>query len=725
MNPRFEWGLRMKRTLTAHGLVAGRASNKGWPTSSEVGNTNSTTEFAIPTAKAMGHPTSQITCIGALAVLILGVGQVSLLAAGKKVVVIGVDGMDARLTQRLMDAGDLPVLEGLRRKGGFKPLGTSIPPQSPVAWSSFITGTNPGAHGIFDFVHRHPEKQYSPFYSASETVEGHGAWAIGGFKLQLPFWPFRHKPAETVLRREGTPFWDYLDAAGIESKVYAIPANYPPSPSKHGHHCCLSGMGVPDLLGTYGTYQFFEEGGPIPAEDEGGGQAAGITFNRDTARVRLVGPMNTQLDEPKPAIIEFLVHRDRDADAAIIEIQNQRILLEAGKWSGWQDLDFTMSTPSFLPDSHVRGICRFYLQQVKPNFLLYVSPINFDPADPAVPISEPAGFAKEIAQKLGKFYTAGFQEDYNALKNEVFNDDDYAAQTAYVLKERLALLDYAIENYDDGLLFFYFSSIDLQGHMFWWDSDKRHPVREPEEAKKYNRVIIDLYRKMDGIIGRLLERYGDQATFIVMSDHGFADFRREFNLCTWLRDNGYIKPSNCASLLLDVDWQRTRAYGLGLNGLYLNIKGRERDGIVDPGEQRETLLQELVQKLEAVRDVDGTRVIRKVYRADEVYKGQAMALAPDLIVGYARDYRASWATTLGEMTDELFLDNDSAWSADHCMAADQVPGIVFSNRPILAESPSLIDLAPTILEAFGVDVPSHMEGTSLFRKPGPNASGNP
>jgi predicted AlkP superfamily phosphohydrolase/phosphomutase len=251
--------------------------------------------------------------------------------------------------------------------------------------------------------------------------------------------------------------------------------------------------------------------------------------------------------------------------------------------------------------------------------------------------------------------------------------------------------------------------------MFWWDSAEKHPTRSAGGAKRYFGRIKKLYRRLDSVVGDILNRYGNEATIIVMSDHGFANFRRQFNLNTWLRENGYLYPPDSISILRYVDWSRTRAYGLGINGLYLNLEGRERDGIVQPGRQREELVEELVSKLEAVRDIDGRRVIRKVHRTDRAYSGPATALAPDLIVGYCRGYRASWATCLGDMTEEVLLDNHSAWSADHCADVSEVPGVVFSSRPIGASAPALVDVAPSILTEFGLKIPSSMVGKNIFK----------
>ncbi len=638
-----------------------------------------------------------------------GINRVSK-SVGKKVIVIGIDGMDPRLCASMMKEGLLPNLQKMSASGGFSRLGTSIPPQSPVAWSNFINGAGPGSHGIFDFIHRHPAEPCTPFYSGAETLPGQGYWEVGDYRLQLDFWPFQHDPPTTVLRRQGIPFWDYLDAAGVPSTFYDLPANYPPSPSQYGHHRCLCGMGTPDMLGTYGTYQYFGENVPSGGLEEGGGRRSKLEFERETASGAIVGPENSFLKNPRPVTAPFMVHRDVRADAALLEVQGRKIVLKAGQWSEWVKLTFDLPTPAFVPDKQISGICRFYLQEVSPTFRLYVTPINIDPSAPAVQLSEPPSFVQDVSKQLGLFYTTGFQEDHKARSNGLFVDDEFLKQATTVLEERLALFEYAVDDYDDGLLYFYFSSSDLQSHMFWWDSDQKHPTRSSPEAAKYFAHIRRLYQQLDAVVGDVFDRYGGQATIFVLSDHGFANFGRQFNLNSWLRDWGYLNPRECSSISQHADWSRTRAYGLGINGLYVNLKGRERDGVVEPGEEHEALLKELVIRLQAVRDYDGKQVIRSVYRADEVYPGDATALAPDLIVGYAAGYRASWATCLGDLTPDVLLDNDSAWSADHCADALEVPGVLFCNDTFRASSPALIDMAPSILAAFGLPTPRQMTG---------------
>ncbi len=654
----------------------------------------------------------------AAASLTAGVNAKKVFAAnrgqGKKVIVIGFDGMDPRLCQKMMDQGRLPNLDGLRKQNGYRVLGTSNPPQSPVAWANFINGAGPGSHGIFDFIHRDPERQAYPFFAAAETIPGEGYVEFGDHKLQFDFWPFNHKPSKTILKRAGTPFWDYLDKAGIKSTFYDLPSNYPPSPSKKGNHRCLSGMGTPDMLGTYGTYQHFSEEGKDMSE--GGGKRSRLTFNNDvSAPIKLIGPKNTLLKEPKDCSVEFVVQRDPKAKSAVIEIQGHTIILKEKEWSKWIPVSFELSTPAIMPDKEVKGICRFYVQEISPNFRLYATPINADPANPDIQITEPPEFSEMISQKLDRFYTTGFQEDHKALSNGIFTDDEFVKQAEYVLWERINLLNYALEQYDDGLLFFYFSSTDMQAHMLWWDSDAKHPLRSDTEAKKYFNHLQDLYVRMDKLVGKLLKQYGDKAHLMIMSDHGFANFKRQFNLNTWLRENGYLGPDNAKSVLSDVDWSQTRAFALGINGLYLNLKGRERYGIVNSGKESQDLLEELVKKLEAVRDKDGRRVISRVRRADKTYSGSELKYAPDLIVGYARDFRSSWKNCLGDIEKDIMSDNGSAWAADHCMDSSEVPGVLFSNRPVLVPDPRLVDLGPSILTEFGLKIPSTMTGKNIFK----------
>ncbi|WP_028313818.1 alkaline phosphatase family protein [Desulfatibacillum aliphaticivorans] len=602
-----------------------------------------------------------------------------------KVVVLGIDGMDPFFTHELLSRGLLPHFARLANQGGFYKLATVNPPQSPVVWASFINGAGPGAHGLFDFIHRNPSGQCRPFYSAAQTIDG-----------------------KTLCGRQGIPFWEALDQAGVPSVFYDLPADYPPSPSKKGNRRCLAGMGVPDLMGTHGTYQYFSHDGPGYILREGGGLRTRIVFLDGQAKARLEGPANPH-DEQKPVYVEFRVKADPSRKSAEIRIQGQNISLREKEWSPWIRVEFILKTPFYMADKKANGICRFYLQEAAPGFRLYVSPINADPSDPILPLSEPKGFVRDIAKENGLFYTSGFQEDHKAFSNGIFSAREYEDQAWLVLKERERLLDYALDHYRDGLLFFYFSTLDLMSHMFWTD----HDFRKGRKSGQNHERMIRAYREMDRMLGKVLDRLGARAAVMVMSDHGFAGFRRQFHVNAWLRDNGFLGSGEAESIMEGMDWKDVRAYGLGINGLYVNLKGREREGVVEPGRAYKRLVEELAAKLEAIRDANGVQVIKKAHRADRIYKGPASALAPDLVLGYSRGYRTSWESCLGGLAPQVLSDNPSAWAADHCCDASEVPGVLFTNRPLSRVEPSVMDIAPTVLSLYGLDALSGMEGRSL------------
>lgn len=640
-------------------------------------------------------------------------------AAAKMVVVMGFDGMEPALFERMMNEGRLPNFDLLRSQGGYQPLGTSIPPQSPVAWSNFITGAGPGEHGIFDFVHRKDHDPGQPYFSTDEVLPERWVVNLGQYRLPL-------RSGDLVLLRRSTPFWEHLDQRGISVYLYRIPANFPPTPS-HGNAKCLSGMGVPDIQGTQGTYQYFAEDHYLPRQNVDGGIHFDLVMREGVAHGRILGPPNPFLEETPDTFVDFQVYCDRESRVAKIVYQipslisdgTQEVLLAEGEWSDWRPVVF----PTIWFASDIPAQVRFYLRQVSPTLRLYVTPPNMDPFQPAQPFAEPLSFATDIAEHMGRYYTQGFAEDFKALKHGALNNDEFAEQAEFVLDERMKLLDYALEHYQEGFLYFYFSGTDLIAHQFYWEGDEPHPSRDPEEARRCTAVLEQAYELVDSALGKVMQQVGGKATIIAMSDHGFANFRREFGLNTWLRDNGYLalrhpgRMDNTA--FWNTDWPRTKAYGLGLNGLYVNLAGREPQGIVAPGAEYDGLCDELAEKLLSIVDpASGKQVIRRVYRADQVYSGPYANSGPDLLIGYARDYRCSWATCLGSFDQELIHDNLDPWSADHCMAAELVPGILVTNRPVMRDSPALIDLAPTILAEYGIPKPDYMTGRDLFALPG-------
>jgi predicted AlkP superfamily phosphohydrolase/phosphomutase len=642
--------------------------------------------------------------------------------------VLGIDGVDPVILERLMDEGRMPHFARLAEEGTFQQLGTSTPPQSPVAWSNFITGRNPGGHGMFDFIHRDPET-YRPLSSATRPPSGESPGSIELFGYTIPL-----GGDALVNNRGGIAFWDVLHEAGVEVEVYRIPGNYPPTPSEAR---TLSGMGTVDLRGEYGTYSWYSSK-PPPAKEHLKADYELVTVEDtdfdsvpDTVHTTLKGTPDVlhlkpgELPGPNDYLMTGLaVHIDPEEDVAWLKIDGKDLILSEGEWSDWVEVSFDA-----LPWGLMRfaGIVRFYLKEVRPDFQLYASPVNLAPGDPAQPVTTPDDFVESLHEKLGNFYTVGMPEETNALKDGLFDDDDYTKQVKLFQEEDSdRLLDLALSRFrPGGTTFFYNSDIDLQCHMLWRHGDPRypgaphHPAWEEEAARDHAGDIEGYYERVDGVLGHVRERLPEGTLLLVMSDHGHAPYTRMVHLNAWLRDQGYLvlkdgKKTGHVFAADDVDWSRTRAYGLGFNSLYLNLAGREGQGIVR-ADQADAVLEEISRRLLELRDPkSGAQVVLRVDRSRDVYSGERVADAPDLIVGYNVHYGGSDASTLGEITAAVLEDNSSRWSGSHLMAPEVVPGILLVNRKLRGSGYDLTDVTATLLDHYGLPPAEGMVGRSIF-----------
>ncbi len=588
-------------------------------------------------------------------------------------------------------------------RGNYRPLATSVPPLSPVAWANFITGMNPGGHGIFDFIHRDP-KTMIPYLSTSRTEPAKRTIRLGSWVIPL-------SPGKVTLLRHGKAFWQILEEHGIPTTIVRAPSNFPPVKSRERQ---LSGMGTPDLQGTYGIFSFFTDEPVEKYKVDSGGDVFPVRVVNHQVQAKLLGPRNSFRAEAPQSAVDFSVLIDPVNPVAKIAIQDQQYLLNVGEWSPWIHIQFEM-IPYLM---RVKGMVRFYLKEVRPHFKLYATPINIDPSAPAMPISTPESYSHDLFEEIGPFYTQGMPHDTKALSKGVLDDAEFLQQAKIVFDEHTRMFEFELSRFKSGLFFFYTDRVDQLAHMFWRTMDPKHPIYDP--GSKHAKVIEEIYQDMDVILGKALQRMDARTTLIVMSDHGFAPFYRAFNLNTWLKEKGYIrlmdKPvKNGAEFFANVNWEGTKAYGLGINGLYINLKGREPKGVVQPGSERDSLVKEITEKLLEVRDPKtGEQIIRRVYKAEEIYTGSALQEAPDLIIGYSRGYRVSWESVLGMFSDMLFTDNTDKWSGDHAMAAELVPGVLIVNKKIKSPDPALYDLAPTILNEFGIAKGNGMVGSSLF-----------
>lgn len=585
-----------------------------------------------------------------------------------QVIVLGIDGMDPNFVERHWDA--LPNLARLRRQGSFSRLGTTMPPQSPVAWATFITGLEPDEHGLFDFVLRDPATM-QPFSSMGRTEGPRFTLPLGPYLLPL-------SGSRVVSFRHGEAFWQRLADRGIPVTVVRMPTNYPPLPVGRA----LSGMGTPDLRGTLGTFTLYSDDPVETSRAVSGGRIVKVELAEGHAVLPLEGPPNSLRKDHAYATVPLLVDVDPVNPVARIDAGGEPAVIREGEWSDWMTADFPL-----IPHlASARGMFRLFAKQLHPQFELYVSPINVDPESPALPVAAPASFGRDVSRRTGRYYTLGIPEDTSALRQDVFSLPQFLQQTRLVFEDERRLLRDALAGFRRGLLFFYFSTIDQNSHILWG----RHDAE-----------LLDIYRAVDESIGEAM-RSAPSAELIVLSDHGFASFDRAVHLNAWLRDRGWLTlngPPGDDTMLSNLNWASTQAYALGLNGLYLNRRGREPHGIVDSGAPAEVLIAALRTQLLAFRDpANGRPVVEAVYETRPTKENAAAA--PDLIVGYSPGYRGSWQTGLGGVPEPEIEDNNDAWIADHCIDPAAVPGVLFTRRPTPLDHPCLQDVTGLVLKLF-------------------------
>jgi predicted AlkP superfamily phosphohydrolase/phosphomutase len=574
----------------------------------------------------------------------------------KKLIFLGLDGLDPGLTEKWMAEGKLPNLARLKESGSYRRLRTTCPALSPVAWSTFATGVNPGKHNIFDFLNR-DLRSYAPELSSAKVRPPERVLRIGKWEIPLS------RPT-VEMRRKSEPFWKILDRHGIQSTILRVPVTFPPD-DFNGR--LLSAMSTPDLRGSQGTFSVF-------TASEGA----------------LEGPENS---EP----IAFRIEH------SILEIAGEKYPLAAGEYTPWIRLKFHVHG-----GSSVAGIVRFLWSQ---KGSLYATPVQIDPENPALPISQPSYYASYLAKLIGTFATLGLAEDTWALNDGALDEDAFLKQAGLIQQEREAMFFASLDRLRNGTLACVFDTPDRIQHMFF---RYLNPARA---AERHGGVIERLYRDMDRLVGQTFQYVDRDTAFYVLSDHGFCSFHRGVNLNAWLHQNGYLallEGEEGGEYLDGIDWSRTCAYTFGLGGVYLNLRGREARGIVEP-EDAAALTAEIIDKLTGLRDEETSEIaIQRVYATSEIYQGPYLGAAPDMIVGYARGYRTSWEAALGKVTTCVFADNTKAWSGDHCVDPALVPGVLFSNFKLDAENPGIEDMAPTALRLFGIETPPWMEGKPVI-----------
>ena len=620
----------------------------------------------------------------------------------KRVIIIGLDGMDPSLAEKFMNKGEMPNFQKLKEKGTFSRLATSYPSISPVAWSSFMTGVDPSHHNIFDFITRDP-CTYQPMLTSAEIGKASKVLPIGKYMIPLG------KPKMNLLRKS-QPFWKILGEFGIFSSIIRVPITFPP---EEFNGVLLSGMCVPDLKGSQGTFSHYTTD-LDRTNVETGGESRFVEIEGDTIKTHLYGPENSLVKNGEELTLPLNIKIDSKNNKAKIEISGQRFELEPRTYSPWIKVTFRPGLTI-----KVNGICRFYINELEPNFDLYVTPINIDPEEPALPISHPFVYSIYLAKLIGPYGTLGLAEDTWALNEGVIDEDGFLEQAYLLYEEREKMFLNALEKTPKGLCTCVFDTTDRIQHMFFRCLDDNHPANKGKEVAKYKNVIEDMYVKMDGLIGKVIEKLDDKTVMFVISDHGFTQFKRGINLNSWLFQEGYLALKDGKNTSGDwfesVDWSKTKAFSLGLAGIFINRKGREINGLIEEGQELKALKNELIAKLTGLVDEKTSEVsIREVIDTDETLAGPYKYDAPDLLIGYNAGYRSSWTCAVGKVTESVFEDNTKHWSGDHCVDPRIVPGVLFTNLKVQKADPNLKDMAPTVLKLFGVDIPKYMQGSPLI-----------
>jgi predicted AlkP superfamily phosphohydrolase/phosphomutase len=620
----------------------------------------------------------------------------------KRLVVVGLDGQDPQLTEKWLQEGKLPNLQKLAGMGCYHRLDSTFPSISPVAWASFSTGSHPPKHNIYDFLDR-DRRSYLPVLSSTRIGSVDRFLKLGKYKIPL-------KKPEIRLMRKSKAYWSILGEKNIWNTVLRVPITFPP---EKFYGAELSAMCTPDLLGTQGTFLFYTTR-PATTRFKEGGIRIPLEKNGDRLETRVEGPENMFREGDPPLEIPMTIHVDRASRKARVQVGSEEVELEEKTLSGWIPLTFRAA-----PGIKVSGICRMMVTEMDDEFSLYVTPLNLDPEKPAMPISHPSYYATYLAKKIGPYATLGLAEDTWALNEGVIDDGTFLQQAYDIDGERQEMFFNALDRLRSGSLMCVFDATDRVQHMFWRYLEKGHPAAAGVENPEHADAIEDLYKHNDELVGRVMERMKDGDMLMVLSDHGMASFRRGVNLNAWLQEQGYLHlkegADGTSEWLTQVDWSRTKAFVLGLTGMFLNIKGRESKGIVEPGEEARSLKEELIGKLNGLMDTEKNEVgIREVFDTARLYSGPYLENAPDLIIGYNAGYRTSWDCASGMVAGGIFEDNLKAWSGDHCIDPRLVPGIFFCTHKINNDDPALIDIAPTTLRLFGVEPPAHMDGKPLF-----------
>lgn len=555
-----------------------------------------------------------------------------------KTLIIGFDSFDPNVFEELAGRNQLPNLEKFIEQGGYSRLEVCSPPQTEVSWTSIATGADPGGHGIFDFVHRDPAT-YVPYVSILPMRKT----AIG--EQFVP--PYTAKT-----------FFEEAADLGYPATALWWPAMFPARPELPV--MTLPGLGTPDIRGQLGVGTLFS------SVDETKKKTAVVKLDssgRDRYQAQLPGPQTAGREGPRtislPVAVDVI-----DSQSARLTLENQKIELKLGQWSDIVELRFKAGMLF-----NIHAITRFILVSLQDAVRVYALPLQIHPLHTSWHYSSSGAFAKRLWKAVGSYLTLGWPQDTTGLEDGCITDDQFINLCAQIFDKRIQILSHLMYDFKEGVLASIFDDLDRIQHMFF-----------------HNRmdIVHGWYKLLDEYIGTVqaqVSQWSGKHRFLILSDHGFADFRKKIHLNRWLLENNYLATKNGGEDLSAVDWTRTKAYAVGLNSLYLNIAGREGQGIV-AAEEIESLLTELQNKLMDWKDENQASIFQRIPLKHETFNGPYTRFGPDLVLGYAPGYRASAETGLGKIPARTMEVNHDHWGADHCIESDAVPGVIFANNDL-------------------------------------------
>ncbi|UCF35706.1 MAG: alkaline phosphatase family protein [Acidobacteriota bacterium] len=631
-----------------------------------------------------------------------------------RIVVLGFDGVDPDLTSEWID--QLPNIKRLSETGTVAPLGTTNPPESPVAWASFSTGMNPGKHGIFDFLRRDPQT-YLPEIGLTEIKQP-----------ELFFDSIQFKGYEVINKRKGLTYWEHLDAASIPTVNLRMPLEFPPAAINHGQ--TWSGLSVPDILGTWGTYFYLATDATqwdLGDTEFGGRRVRLESEDNTTFTATLEGPVDPTSESSARLTIPLECWLNEDGTAVTLIVQGQEETIDEGQWSDWFEFEFSFGT-----FSKISGISRFRVIETFPEIRLYLLPLSINPKAAVFPISQPEGFMPSLVDDFGYFKTLGWMHETWGLNEEQIDEEIFLEDLFRNMADLEKILLQSLKEEKASVYTAIFTATDSVSHMFYRLLDTEHPRYDPTLAEDYGDAILRVYKRMDEIIGTVMGQLEEDDWLLIVSDHGFHSWKTEFNTNTWLARNGFLtlsaegSPEQDPSLFTggsffpNVNWEKTKAYSLGLGHIYINLKGREKYGSVQPGEEYDRLVSEIRSKIIEYQDPDtGVNPVQATYFRGDIYTGDQIEEAGDIQLAFRSGFRTSWETTLGAVPADIVVANFKKWSGDHAASdLSDTAGILISNRKITTADPNLVDIAPTLYKVFGLPLPD-VDGKALEWEPAP------